>query len=88
MTSSKLFLGAALAGLMAAGVAVSANAEEGAAKEMEKCYGIAEAGKNDCAAADGSHACAGHATAAKSGKEFKLVAKGECEKAGGKLEAF
>ena len=29
----------------------------------EKCYGIAKAGKNDCAAANGSHSCAGQAKA-------------------------
>ena len=26
---------------------------------MEKCYGVAKAGKNDCSSKNGSHSCAG-----------------------------
>lgn len=58
-----------------------------AADDKEKCYGVAKAGQNDCAAADGSHACSGLATADKSPVEWKYVAKGTCEKAGGSLKA-
>jgi len=77
---NKLLLSAALAGVMAAGVTTPAFAVE-----KEKCYGIAKAGKNDCGAADGSHSCAGQAKRDNDPKEWKYVAKGECEGLGGKL---
>jgi uncharacterized membrane protein len=51
---------------------------------MEKCYGIAKAGKNDCASADGSHSCAGQAKVDNGAYDWKYVAKGTCEKEGGK----
>ncbi|USX19446.1 DUF2282 domain-containing protein [Oxalobacteraceae bacterium OTU3REALA1] len=50
----------------------------------EKCYGIAKAGQNDCAAANGTHSCAGQAKVDNAPTEWKYVAKGTCEKAGGK----
>lgn len=43
----------------------------------EKCYGIAKAGKNDCASA--GHACAGQSKTA-SGKEWVKLPKGTCER--------
>ena len=49
----------------------------------EKCLGVAEAGKNDCATA--KHSCAGQAKADKAPDEWKYVPKGECEKMGGKV---
>lgn len=81
----KTILCAALAGIFSAGVAM--NSQAAASPEKEKCFGIAQAGKNDCAAADGSHSCAGHATADKSAVDWKFVAKGECEGMGGMLAA-
>ena len=48
-----------------------------AVDEIEKCGGVAKAGKNDCATA--SHACAGQATA-DGGKEWVYVPRGTCEK--------
>ena len=43
---------------------------------MEKCYGVALAGKNDCAG--GSASCAGTSTVDYQGDAFKVVAKGTC----------
>jgi uncharacterized membrane protein len=57
------------------------------APAKEKCYGIAEAGKNDCANASGTHSCAGQSKVSKDAGEWKYVAKGTCEKEGGKLMA-
>jgi uncharacterized membrane protein len=53
----------------------------------EKCYGIAKAGKNDCAGP--SHACAGQSKAGmNTGKEWIKLPKGTCERiAGGSLTA-
>ncbi|MDF0607186.1 DUF2282 domain-containing protein [Neisseriaceae bacterium TC5R-5] len=55
------------------------------AAEKEKCFGIAQAGKNDCASASGTHSCAGQATKDKDPGDWKYVAKGSCQKMGGKL---
>lgn len=46
---------------------------------MEKCYGVAKAGKNDCAAGPGT-SCAGSSTRDYQGDAWKLVPKGSCEK--------
>ncbi len=80
---NKALLTAALAGIFTAGVAVSAQADD-ATVGKEKCYGIAKAGKNDCKSASGSHSCAGQATADNGGDDWKYVAKGTCDKEGGK----
>ena len=54
--------------------------------DQEKCYGVAKAGKNDCAGP--SHACAGQSKMDASGKDFVAVPKGTCERlAGGSLMA-
>lgn len=50
---------------------------------QEKCFGVAKAGANDCAAADGSHSCAGQAKVDKAPADWVYVAKGTCEKLGG-----
>jgi uncharacterized membrane protein len=56
------------------------------AAENEKCYGIAKAGKNDCGTA--KHACAGMGPKTDNvPTEWKYVAKGSCEKVGGKTAA-
>ncbi len=78
-------LNAAIAGLLALGVA-AANAEP--AKQpagSEKCYGIAKAGQNDCGTA--KHACAALGKADNDPAEWKYVPKGTCEQAGGKAAA-
>jgi uncharacterized membrane protein len=49
--------------------------------DQEKCYGVAKAGKNDCAA--GTHACAGQAKASGDGRDFVAVPKGTCERLNG-----
>jgi len=45
--------------------------------DMEKCYGVAKAGQNDCAAGPGT-TCAGTSTRDYQGNAWKLVAKGTC----------
>lgn len=50
----------------------------------EKCYGVAKAGKNDCAGA--AHACAGQSTKTASPQEWVKLPKGTCERlVGGSL---
>jgi uncharacterized membrane protein len=66
-------------------VAASHAAAEGA---KEKCFGVAKAGQNDCASTTGAHSCAGQAKKDNDPAEWKFVAKGSCEKMGGKLTAM
>jgi uncharacterized membrane protein len=47
------------------------------AQEMEKCYGVALAGENDCAAGPGT-TCAGTSTVDYQGNAWKLVPAGTC----------
>ena len=52
---------------------------------MEKCYGVAKAGKNDCAAGPGT-SCAGTSTTDGQGNAWMFLPKGTCTKiVGGSL---
>jgi uncharacterized membrane protein len=51
--------------------------KEVASGKMEKCYGVALKGHNDCYAGAGT-TCAGTSTVNYQGNAFKLVAKGTC----------
>ena len=80
--NQKLIISSALAGLIALASAGTAMADE---KGKEKCFGIAKAGKNDCASATGTHSCAGQASVDNAPEEWNYVAKGTCDQLGGKL---
>ena len=84
------FNGRTLAAMVAGAIAAVSILPAAAAdpKGKEKCYGVAKAGENGCAAANGSHSCGGLSKVNYSGQEWKLVAAGSCEKMGGKLEPF
>ncbi len=71
------------AATLAAIVASDASMAQGKA-DKEKCYGVAKAGQNDCASANGSHSCAGQAKKDNDPAEWKYVPKGTCIKMGGK----
>jgi uncharacterized membrane protein len=67
---------------LASGAAMAADSKDNAmgkkgATEMEKCYGVALAGKNDCAAGPGT-TCAGTSKMDYQGNAWKQVAKGTC----------
>lgn len=47
------------------------------AAEMDKCYGVALKGQNDCKAGEGT-SCAGTSTIDYQGNSWKLVPKGTC----------
>ena len=53
------------------------------AQSKEKCFGIANAGQNDCASINGAHSCAGQAKVDNDKGEWKYVAAGTCAKMGG-----
>jgi uncharacterized membrane protein len=78
---------AAVVGLvLAVGMSATAFAEENKA-EKEKCYGVAKAGKNDCAT--GSSSCAGTSKADGQKDAFIALPKGTCERlVGGSLESM
>ncbi|MFZ5780257.1 MAG: DUF2282 domain-containing protein [Pseudomonadota bacterium] len=70
--TTNLALAAAVAG--AALISAGANAQNA---DKERCYGIAMAGKNDCAAT-GNNSCAGQSKVDYDAKAWKYVAKGTC----------
>ena len=52
---------------------------------LEKCYGVAARGKNDCA--EGQHSCVGQSTHDRDKASFVALPKGDCQKlAGGSLK--
>ena len=71
-TNAKLI---AVAGAVAA--ALAAQTTPAAAQAKEKCYGVSQAGQNDCAAGPGT-TCAGTSTVDYQGNAWKLVDVGTC----------
>lgn len=84
---TSLMLSSALAAVIGCAAINTASAAPSAdeMKKMEKCYGVAKAGQNDCAG--NSHACAGMSTKDMDKSEWKAVKKGTCEKMQGSLMA-
>ena len=75
---SKNFKTAALvAGAMAAAIGSASMVTSAQAAETEKCYGVALAGQNDCAAGPGT-TCAGTSKVDYQGNAWKSVPKGTC----------
>ncbi len=84
-TSNKILLSSALA-LAVAGIG-HASADSEMKMKKEKCYGVAKAGKNDCAA-EGNNSCAGTSTIDGDKAAFLAVPKGLCAKLnGGSMES-
>lgn len=81
MNKRQVLLTTAFAAVCAAGIG-SVQAADAA---KEKCFGIAKAGQNDCASVSGVHSCAGQSKADNDKNEWKYVAKGTCQKAGGSM---
>jgi len=68
----------AIAGAVAAALAAAHALPAAASDENEKCYGVALAGENDCAAGPGT-TCAGTSTVDYQGNAWSLVPAGTCE---------
>jgi uncharacterized membrane protein len=77
MKQSELVIRSAVATLLAVGLATGGTSALAAKDDMEKCAGIAKAGKNDCGT--GKHSCAGQAKS-DGGEEWVYVPKGTCDK--------
>lgn len=86
MNGQDTLIKSAIAGLFAIGVVTSSGTVQAAEEAKEKCYGVAKAGQNDCSAANSKHSCAGQSKVDKDPNDWKYVAKGSCEKMGGKLK--
>lgn len=80
-----LIIRSALVGLLTLGVAGGTAVAADKAAAQEKCFGIAKAGQNDCAAR--GHACAGQSKKDNDAGDWKMVANGTCTKMGGKMSA-
>jgi uncharacterized membrane protein len=76
---TKIATGLAVASVFAAALGAAGLSGKAAAADdptKEKCYGVAKAGENDCAA--GSSGCSGSSKVDYQGNVFKLVPKGTC----------
>jgi uncharacterized membrane protein len=76
MIRTKAALSALLMTSLMTGAAAASHAESGKPK-MEKCYGVAKAGQNDCQAGAGT-SCAGTSKVDYQGNSWKLVPAGTC----------
>lgn len=81
---SKKLISAAVASVLAASALSTTVAAADDQAKQEKCYGVATAGKNDCATS--KHSCAGMTSVDKAPDDFKNVPAGTCEKIGGQLK--
>ena len=82
MTKTRIAIASALAAAVTAAVVLPVAAQ--AQSNMEKCYGISKAGKNDCQTASSS--CAGTSKKDAQTDAWLSFPKGACEKiVGGKL---
>ena len=81
MSKNSALIAVALAGLMSSGIAAAADTAK-----LEKCYGVAKAGQNDCASKTGGHACAGQSKKDNSPGDWKNVPAGTCVTMGGKVD--
>jgi len=82
MKAKSILMSTAIGTLLAFGAATVQAADEAA---KDKCYGIAKAGENGCAA--NGHSCQGQSKTDNDPSEWKYVAKGECESMGGSTTA-
>lgn len=81
MTTKTVIGASALASAVLMAVSATAligSATTAAAASKEKCFGVAMAGKNDCAAGPGT-TCAGTSKIDYQGNEWKFVPAGTCE---------
>ncbi|MBC6429279.1 MAG: DUF2282 domain-containing protein [Cellvibrionales bacterium] len=86
---NKAKTGVIISAAIAAGVLLASaqGALAGPKYKAEKCFGVAKAGKNDCAAGPGT-SCAGSSTSDAQADAWIYVPKGTCKRlVGGSLQA-
>jgi len=81
MTKTQVAVSVAALSMLAAATAASAqsNSTKAPAQKLEKCFGVALAGHNDCKAGPGT-TCAGTSKVNYQGDAFKDVKAGTCTK--------
>jgi uncharacterized membrane protein len=77
--TSRVLIASAFAASMAMPAFTSAQPAEMPSFTAEKCYGVAKAGKNDCASA-GNNSCAGTSKRDSDKKAWMFVPSGYCER--------
>ena len=77
--NKRIFIAAALAGAIAPIVLSAQKPAPAPTFKAEKCYGIAKAGKNDCAAT-GNNSCGGTSKINSDPKAWIYVPEGYCER--------
>ncbi len=77
MKSASIAIAAVTLAALSSGVALAQDKGASIKGEKERCYGISQAGKNDCAAGPGT-TCAGTSKTDYQGNAWKYVAKGTC----------
>lgn len=82
MKKEHMMLRSAIASVLTIGMLAVSTSQVFAADKpaMEKCFGIAKAGQNDCASKTAAHACAGQSTKDGDKTSFLLVPQGTCAK--------
>ena len=85
MNTKTAMLSAAIGGLLAFAGPLAFAADDSKSANTEKCYGIAKAGKNDCAGA--AHSCQGQGKKDADAKEWVKLPKGTCERLVGGMAA-
>lgn len=84
MGKKNIIISSAIASVLALAAAPAAMADMATPDGMEKCYGIAKKGMNDCGTAGAS--CAGSAVKDNQGDAFLLMPAGLCQRiVGGSL---
>ncbi len=79
--SKKNLVKAAVVGALSAGLVLSAGATKAASpNDMEKCYGVAKAGMNDCGGKGTGHSCQGQSKTDGDPNDWLYLKKGSCEK--------
>lgn len=82
MKHTHALIATAIGSLMTFAVVTASGTAVAAEKmEIEKCYGVSKAGKNDCQTS--THACAGTAAMDNQKDSFVVVPKGTCDKIAG-----
>ena len=83
MNKTQSILSVAIGSLLVMGLTSGTASAADKKMEMEKCFGIAKAGMNDCSSNKAAHSCAGQATKNNDAMDFVAVPKGTCAKIAG-----
>ena len=83
MKTKSILMSTAIGALLAFGTVTAQAADDHS--NQDKCFGVASAGENSCAA--NGHSCQGQAKASNDPNDWKYVEKGQCDKMGGSMTA-